>query len=424
MELFYIFFLIINAFETYTLYKFFGVFYDRTNVNKKRERISYLVYFIFNSAIYLIFRTPIMTMVCCITSLFLITFNYKSVLKKRILTVIYIYVFLFCIEVIVVIVLGKLSIVKFYARNNYFSEFVYATIALSIYMVSLLLSKNRKVSRDIETPFSYWLGVILVPISSIIILGIIFLFTDFSQKIVLILTILIFIINFAVFYLYDNIINIFSENEKIMFFEQKSIFYENELNLIKESVDANNRLKHDMKNHLFTMYSLQMMNDTEKLNSYFSEIIEKLDEKNKYVSTENLVIDSIVNFKLKEIESLGTTIEASVDVPTEINISNVTLTTIIGNLLDNAKTALEKASNKRLYLKIKHMGDGLFIQIENSFDGKIKEENGKFETQKVDKKNHGMGLESVKSVVKKCDGDISISYENNVFSVLVILDEI
>lgn len=365
-----------------------------------------------------------MTMVCCITSLFLITFNYKSVLKKRILTVIYIYVFLFCIEVIVVIVLGKLSIVKFYARNNYFSEFVYATIALSIYMVSLLLSKNRKVSRDIETPFSYWLGVILVPISSIIILGIIFLFTDFSQKIVLILTILIFIINFAVFYLYDNIINIFSENEKIMFFEQKSIFYENELNLIKESVDANNRLKHDMKNHLFTMYSLQMMNDTEKLNSYFSEIIEKLDEKNKYVSTENLVIDSIVNFKLKEIESLGTTIEASVDVPTEINISNVTLTTIIGNLLDNAKTALEKASNKRLYLKIKHMGDGLFIQIENSFDGKIKEENGKFETQKVDKKNHGMGLESVKSVVKKCDGDISISYENNVFSVLVILDEI
>jgi len=46
----------------------------------------------------------------------------------------------------------------------------------------------------------------------------------------------------------------------------------------------------------------------------------------------------------------------------------------------------------------------------------------KFITTKEDKLNHGIGLENVRRTVKKYDGDMRISQENERFSLIVIQD--
>ena len=56
-----------------------------------------------------------------------------------------------------------------------------------------------------------------------------------------------------------------------------------------------------------------------------------------------------------------------------------------------------------------------FIEIENSFDGKlsINEATGLPETSKSDKKSHGIGLSNIQKSAQKYFGDIDIEITSN-----------
>ncbi len=53
--------------------------------------------------------------------------------------------------------------------------------------------------------------------------------------------------------------------------------------------------------------------------------------------------------------------------------------------------------------------EGLVLEMDNSFDGTIVEKDGDLITSHSDKDNHGLGLESVKSVLEKYNEIIASS---------------
>ena len=62
----------------------------------------------------------------------------------------------------------------------------------------------------------------------------------------------------------------------------------------------------------------------------------------------------------------------------------------------------------------------IFISVRNSYDMEsIINQKQKFITTKEDKLNHGNGLENVRRTVKKYDGDMRISQENERFIVSI-----
>ena len=62
----------------------------------------------------------------------------------------------------------------------------------------------------------------------------------------------------------------------------------------------------------------------------------------------------------------------------------------------------------------------IFISVRNSYDMEsIINQKQKFITTKEDKLNHGIGLENVRRTVKKYDGDMRISQENERFIVSI-----
>lgn len=95
---------------------------------------------------------------------------------------------------------------------------------------------------------------------------------------------------------------------------------------------------------------------------------------------------------------------------------------ILGNLLDNAADALAKVDKKILDIKIKYERGILYISIYNSYNGKIiVDKRGKLLTGKLEKENHGLGLESVERIVKKYNGISKISYEEHIFKIDIML---
>lgn len=61
------------------------------------------------------------------------------------------------------------------------------------------------------------------------------------------------------------------------------------------------------------------------------------------------------------------------------------------------------------------------LEISNTFHGKIKEEKGKIFTSKKDKENYGLGIESVRAMLKRYHGDLEIEYDEKCFTATVYI---
>ncbi len=98
---------------------------------------------------------------------------------------------------------------------------------------------------------------------------------------------------------------------------------------------------------------------------------------------------------------------------------------ILGNLLDNAIEACEKIDNHNtrfIDLKINSDKDMLNIAIKNSVAQKVNI-TGKMSlcTSKRNPEMHGIGTQSIKSIVRKYDGECSFDSDQNEFTVHILI---
>jgi len=176
-------------------------------------------------------------------------------------------------------------------------------------------------------------------------------------------------------------------------------------------------------NHVSILYSLFENNDSEKLKEYLSELMEEKVIKKEYAHSGNLVIDSILNFKLQEADSLGVHVTLELSVPEQLAVKSFDMTVILGNLLDNAIHACNRLPEDRKIIKsvIRYDKGRLIIDIKNQYSNTILYENGNIMTTNDDKKNHGIGLLNVRNAVEKYQGLLNIEHSDDIFSVTALL---
>jgi sensor histidine kinase regulating citrate/malate metabolism len=98
------------------------------------------------------------------------------------------------------------------------------------------------------------------------------------------------------------------------------------------------------------------------------------------------------------------------------------MTTILGNLIDNAIGATKNLDkNRSINLLIKYNKGRIIIKMKNPYIGEIKYKNDTIVTSNADKDNHGIGLLNVKSTVEKYNGIMNIEHSANMFSVAVLI---
>jgi sensor histidine kinase YesM len=239
---------------------------------------------------------------------------------------------------------------------------------------------------------------------------------------VLIGLVLIFLINVVTFHLFDVIVVASSEKMQNMLVLEQNKYYDKQLEMIKTSLQATSTIRHDLKNHMYSIRSLVESGDMKETLNYISGITEDISARKDRSATGNTVIDSIINFKLQEAEQLGIKTNLDLKIPEKLEIPSFDMTVVLGNLLDNAVKAVNKVKEDPfINLKIKYDKGRLMIQADNPYIGEIIEEDGKILTSKKDKENHGIGLESIKKVIQKYDGIINIDYSGHIFSVALMM---
>ena len=165
-----------------------------------------------------------------------------------------------------------------------------------------------------------------------------------------------------------------------------------------------------------------MINNNEPVIEHINKFLHFVDYSNEHAQSGNIVVDSILNYKLREAKNKGAQIELELKIPRELNIFPFDMGVILGNLLDNAITAVSKRDRERkIKVSMYFEKNTVYINIENTFDGNLIIEEGRYKTTNKDKFNHGFGLLSVKKILEKYNGEIHISSDGQVFTANVLL---
>lgn len=126
----------------------------------------------------------------------------------------------------------------------------------------------------------------------------------------------------------------------------------------------------------------------------------------KIINSGNVIVDSIVNYKLESLGADNVELLVNINIPVKMKVSDFDLTTILGNLLDNAIRAVKETGDKKyLSIDIQHKSGRLIIRLVNSYKYVEKSKIGNyFISTKENRNKHGIGQINIERTVDKYDG--------------------
>ena len=175
-------------------------------------------------------------------------------------------------------------------------------------------------------------------------------------------------------------------------------------------------LVHDIKNHLSVIDAMALRGNTEEISAY----IHKLDASLKAVPQARLCSEPILNMLLlrfhEDCRKNGITLQCDIRDHCLHFLDTADITTLFGNLLTNAfeATATCEVSNRRINLSVRRniAQASVVITLENPCaQPPDTDTDGNFVTRKKDRVRHGVGLKSIRRVVKKYSGMETLRYD-------------
>ena len=174
--------------------------------------------------------------------------------------------------------------------------------------------------------------------------------------------------------------------------------------------------KHDFHNHLQTLKGYIEAGENERALKYIEELDYGVMNTDTLLKTGNVSVDVILSAKIAKAKTKGINVTVKANLPDNLNITDVELSIVIGNLLDNAIEACTASTDKepfiRVYLVMK--SNMLYFSMLNSSGDKLKKDGSLFNSKKGG--FHGFGLRRAESIIEKHGGWIKYNSEDGAFS--------
>lgn len=421
VEFYNLMYMIIHLFDIVIITKLFDIFFENKPESKIKSVLSYCLYYFGTGLVYIIFNIALLTMCVNIVTLFVIALNYKSTLKRKILCVVFSYIIFFAADIFICAITGYYN-KDILVKGSYNNIFGQALIKVFTYLIAVVTSYLKNIKKDVLVRKSSWFVTFFVPVSTMY-MEFNFITSDNVSKVHACLSIMIVLaLNYVCLYMYDSLSSMYRIKMNEALLEQEKNYYLNQCELMRESTEQVKSFRHDMKNQFFMLKEMCDNKMYEDLGAQLSKYAETIDVQKYYSQSENTIVDSIINYKLKNADIDGISVETTVSVPSKVKVEISDLVTILGNLLDNALTALSSVSNdKKLYLKIIYDRGRIIICVRNTYSTPVKYVNGNIITTKTDRNNHGHGLSNVRKSVEKYEGYMEIDHSDGIFSVDIIM---
>lgn len=197
-------------------------------------------------------------------------------------------------------------------------------------------------------------------------------------------------------------------------------------NETKQKNDKLIRIKHDIKNELQIAYAM-MDKDKKVSTKILNELNDKLEDIKIINFSKNAILNTILTLKKMEIKNSGINLEIEIDKTVDFNMEEIDICDLFSNILDNSIEATKKYNCENRFIKfcIAKKNDYIIIKCENTYEGVLKKNSyGNYITTKQEEKQHGYGINIIKNIVDKYNGEINFITKNNIFKIVIIFKEI
>lgn len=198
-----------------------------------------------------------------------------------------------------------------------------------------------------------------------------------------------------------------------------------QLENLQAHISETSKLRHDMRHHLLAIKAYAQDGKCRDILSYLEKCIAFMDQRDPGVWSGNPVVDALLGYYKYSAEDAGIQTELHVETDRALPVSDTDICIILGNLLENAYEACMRQKRGERFIKIRlhQTGDVLIVMVENSYEGTVRREDGRFLSSKAEMRK-GIGITSVLDVCKKYNGIPKIEYNGSVFKVSILLNGI
>lgn len=183
------------------------------------------------------------------------------------------------------------------------------------------------------------------------------------------------------------------------------------------------KFRHDIKAHMIILKDLAEKEDKEGVLQYLQEMSLYTQRGESKIYSGNSIVDAIFNELMIKIDKLNIQFHLDGQLYIEDRNRAFDIAICIYNIMMNAIESLEKIDGTRnVDVCIEQFQKKVYIQVKNQCllpDGVLTIDD--LETQKEDKKNHGIGSRNVLEIVEKNDGKIDYQVKNGWFVVELLI---
>ena len=362
---------------------------------------------------------PFLNIILTIIVITIFCFQFKGLLKVKI--------FLTLLFLSVGIVAEPFGVVAYRALEYVWVEpfpFMFGLIVIllvrAISMEVIIVRRNINIKHLSFQVLSYLYSVAILSIMSSLIFMVILWEngTALEYAMCTVFSVLVLLINFFLFKFVDKYATAMENFQQGIIlaktFQLRDEYYQQ----LEKSNTKIREIKHDLRNRLLTLNDVI---DNESAKKQLRTIVGEIEVADSSLYTTNPTLNSLLQKKIAETVNDGIGVETHIDVPKELVLNPEDMGILLGNLLDNAMEAScqLKVEKRKIQIKIYHDHEHLFVEIVNN---KKLGDNPELKSTKKDAENHGIGLKSVKRIVKKYKGNIKFENLENEFKVVLIIN--
>ena len=321
----------------------------------------------------------------------------------------------------------KIGISEYYVKESLALTILCQILSIGVWALIYVIKRRKNDQEEVVLDLKHYRILYLVTISSLILVGSIQTFSELEEYedlqiygvfAVMACCTLVVVTLMQIVVLSQNA---YIKKSNDMYKEHMALQKQHYEHMLLQYEELR-KFRHDVKNHMLALNSMCTSEDNSQIKKYLSQLTNEVSSKKPVEYTGNRELDAVIAPFVLEAESKNIKVQFKGRVSDNVAIDMFDMCTIISNLLNNAIEACEKIQEDKRIIEFEIAGynSQIFISVCNSYDMEsIINQKQKFITTKEDKLNHGIGLENVRRTVKKYDGDMRISQENERFIVSI-----
>ena len=179
-----------------------------------------------------------------------------------------------------------------------------------------------------------------------------------------------------------------------------------------ESANQFRQLRHDIANHLLAIDALGQKGEYERQHEYLASLNAAFAQTRAQTYCGHPLIDSLMDAKQQRMQKSGVEVVWNLHpAPEKLEISDLDLCALVGNLLDNAIEACERldaGEMREIQVSLRIVGSALLLRVVNSCRNAHALEQRMHTFSQKRNGPGGMGLKSMRRIVKNHGGELFI----------------